>query len=63
MGFVESTGGVPVEQTESALHGILIAFSAVPVVLMLAGLVILKAYNLDEESLQRLRQDTAATTP
>lgn len=63
MGFVESTGGVPVEQTESALGGILIAFSAVPVVLMLAGLVILKAYNLDEDSLRRLRQDTDNTNP
>ena len=57
MGFVESAGGVPVEQAESALNGILIAFSAVPVVLMLAGLVILKAYNLDEESLRLLKED------
>ena len=56
MGFVESAGGAPVEQPDSAITGILIAFSAVPIVLMLAGLVILKAYHLDEESLQALRQ-------
>ena len=59
MGFVESAGGAPVEQTESALNGILVAFAVVPVLLMLAGLVILKAYRLDEETLRTMRQDAA----
>ncbi len=40
MGFVESTGGVRVEQTESALTGILIAFAAIPVALMLIPAVV-----------------------
>lgn len=52
MGFVESAGGVRVEQTESALNGILIAFAVVPVVLMLVSLVILRWYRLTEEQLK-----------
>ncbi|MBL6846589.1 MAG: MFS transporter [Planktomarina sp.] len=55
MGFVESSGGAPVEQTDAAITGILIAFSGVPVLLMLAGLIILKAYRLDEDSLQAMK--------
>ncbi len=55
MGFVESSGGVRVEQTEMAINGVLIAFAVVPVVLMLISLVILKWYRLDEAALQDLR--------
>ena len=55
MGFVESSGGVRVEQSESALNGILIAFAVVPVGLMLTSLFILRWYRLDEESLQQMK--------
>jgi len=56
MGFVESSGGARVEQSDSAIQGILIGFSVIPVLLMLAGLVLLRAYKLDEPELERLRQ-------
>lgn len=56
MGFVESTGGVPVEQTDSALNGILVAFAILPVVLMLAGLLILRPYQLDEDTLVQMKK-------
>ena len=55
MGFVESTGGVRVEQTESALTGILIAFAAIPVALMLISLLILRWYRLDEQALRHMK--------
>jgi GPH family glycoside/pentoside/hexuronide:cation symporter len=60
MGFVESSGGIRVEQTESALDGILIAFAIVPVTLMLISLVILSRYRLDEDQLQMMRQGESA---
>ncbi|MEQ8509044.1 MAG: MFS transporter [Rhodospirillaceae bacterium] len=56
MGFVESTGGVAVEQTDSALNGILVAFAILPVVLMLAGLLILRPYQLDEDTLVQMKK-------
>ncbi len=56
MGFVESSGGVRVEQSDSAIQGILIGFSIIPVILMLAGLVLLRTYRLDEPALAELRQ-------
>ena len=58
MGFIESAGGAPVEQSNTAMTGILVAFSGIPILLMLAGLVILKAYRLDEDSLRAMK-DTA----
>jgi GPH family glycoside/pentoside/hexuronide:cation symporter len=57
MGFVESAGGVRVEQSDSAILGILIAFSIVPVLLMLTGLVLLRAYKLDETTLSTIRSE------
>jgi GPH family glycoside/pentoside/hexuronide:cation symporter len=57
MGFVESTGGVAVEQTDSALNGILVAFAGLPVVLMLAGLLILRPYQLDEDTLTQMKKN------
>jgi GPH family glycoside/pentoside/hexuronide:cation symporter len=56
MGFVESSGGVRVEQSESALVGILIAFAVIPVALMLFSLFILRSYSLDEETLTKMRR-------
>ncbi len=55
MGFVESSGGVRVEQSESALTGILIAYAVIPVVLMLISLTILSRYKLDENQLREMR--------
>ena len=59
-GFVESAGGVQVEQTDQALSGILIAYAVTPVMLMLLSLIILRSYNLDEHSLKDM-QDTVHT--
>ena len=56
MGFVESTGGVAVQQTDSALTGILVAFAILPVVLMLTGLLILRPYQLDEDTLVQMKK-------
>lgn len=63
MGFVESSGGVRVEQSESAITGILIGFSAIPVILMLCGLVLLRTYKLDELTLEHLRTKRTAASP
>lgn len=62
MGFVESSGGVRVEQSESAITGILIGFSAIPVILMLCGLVLLRTYKLDELTLEHLRTKRTAAS-
>lgn len=59
MGFIESAGGAPVEQPDSAITGILIAFSGVPILLILAGLLILRFYHLDEDSLDALKHKAA----
>ena len=56
MGFVESSAGVQVEQTEQALNGILIAFSVVPTVLILTSLLILRKYPLSEQQLAELQE-------
>ena len=58
MGFVESTGGVRVEQTDMAITGVLVAFAVVPVALMLISLVILRWYRLDAQALRQLQQNS-----
>ena len=61
MGFVESAGGVRVEQTEGAINGILVAYAVVPVTLMLISLVILRWYRLDETMLRSLQSEKKMT--
>ena len=55
MGFLESEGGVRVEQTDQALLGIRLAFAAVPVVLMLISLLVLTRYDLSEKKLAEIK--------
>jgi len=54
-GFIESAGGVRVEQTEQAINGILISYAVTPVMLMLLSLIIMRSYSLDENSLRDMQ--------
>ncbi|GLU89531.1 MFS transporter [Agromyces sp. NBRC 114283] len=50
-GYLESTAGVTVQQPDSAVAGIAIAFSVVPAVLVAASLVSLRGYRLRREDI------------
>jgi sugar (glycoside-pentoside-hexuronide) transporter len=50
-GFAEASGGTAVEQTTSAIWGIRLAFAIAPSVIVLGSLLILRLYDLDEETL------------
>ncbi|AOW95253.1 MFS transporter [Rhodococcus sp. WMMA185] len=52
-GFVSSTGGETVIQSDGAITGIVIAFAAVPAVLVAASMVALRGYRLSAE--ERIR--------
>ncbi|GAA2463191.1 MFS transporter [Agromyces soli] len=50
-GYLESTAGVTVQQPDSAVAGIAIAFSVVPAVLVAASLISLRGYRLRREDI------------
>lgn len=50
-GYLESTAGVTVEQPDSAVTGIAIAFSAVPALLVAASLLALRGYRLRRDDI------------
>jgi Na+/melibiose symporter-like transporter len=53
-GFVASTSGVTVDQPQSALTAIALGFGALPAILMLVSLPILRRYTLTEQTLTAL---------
>jgi glycoside/pentoside/hexuronide:cation symporter, GPH family len=57
-GFVETEGGVIVDQPPSAITGILLGFAIVPAVVVLASLLLLRRYDLDEATVRSFAEAT-----
>jgi glycoside/pentoside/hexuronide:cation symporter, GPH family len=51
-GFVETEGGAIVDQPPGAITGIIIGFAVVPAVVVLASLLLLRHYDLDEAAVR-----------
>lgn len=49
-GFVSSTEGEPAAQPDSAITGIALGFSVAPALLVIISLVVLRAYNMEQEN-------------
>jgi glycoside/pentoside/hexuronide:cation symporter, GPH family len=60
-GFVETEGGAIVEQPPAALTGITVGFAIVPAVVVLASLLLLRRYDLDEAAVRAFADDLTAT--
>lgn len=58
-GYVESTAGEAVEQSSSAIAGIVVSFSVVPAVLVAVSLLALARYRLRRESIEDEAADAA----
>jgi Na+/melibiose symporter-like transporter len=58
-GFVATTSGVTADQPQSALTAIALGFGAVPAVLMLVSLPVLRRYTLTEQTLKTLTESDA----
>lgn len=58
-GYVESVGGQTVTQPDSAVAGIVIAFSLVPAVLLVASILLLRRYRLRRPDIDALAEVAA----
>ncbi len=61
-GFIATEGSEVVEQPQSAVDGIILAFSAVPAVLMALSLITLARYPLRKADIEVLARDAAPPT-
>jgi glycoside/pentoside/hexuronide:cation symporter, GPH family len=52
-GFVSSTGGTAVEQTDTAITGILVAAAILPTIAMAISLLLIRRYTLSQDVLDR----------
>lgn len=57
-GFVETEGGAVVDQPDTAIAGIVVGFAVIPSALMLASLLLIRRYDLDDETMRRLARHT-----
>jgi glycoside/pentoside/hexuronide:cation symporter, GPH family len=62
-GFVETEGGAIVEQPEAALTGIVAGFALLPAIVVLASLLLLRHYDLDEDAVRAFAEAPAASAP
>jgi glycoside/pentoside/hexuronide:cation symporter, GPH family len=61
-GFVETESGAIVEQPAAALTGLTVGFTVLPAALMLAGLVFVRGYDLDEATVAAFHLDEEPAT-
>lgn len=56
-GFVETEGGAIVDQPPAALLGIMVGFAIIPALVVLASLLLLRRYDLDEATVRAFAED------
>jgi GPH family glycoside/pentoside/hexuronide:cation symporter len=61
-GFISTKSGETVAQPASATVGILLSFSVVPAVVMLASLLVLRRYDLTAERLAQVVEEAGTGT-
>jgi glycoside/pentoside/hexuronide:cation symporter, GPH family len=61
-GFVETEGGAIVDQPPAALTGIVVGFAVVPALVVLASLLLLRHYDLDESAVRAFATSAASTS-
>jgi glycoside/pentoside/hexuronide:cation symporter, GPH family len=62
-GFVETEGGAIVDQPAGALTGIVAGFALLPAVVVLASLLLLRHYDLDEAAVRAFAETPAGASP